>query len=136
MAKAIKMYTFTKEERLCNKRLLDQLFHSGSSFLLYPFRLVWLQQETQEFPVQVVINVPKRNFKHATDRNLLKRRIREAYRLNKDEFLYSFLKSKESYIILSINYIGKEIADYTQITKKLIASLEKLKIEHDKSIVG
>ena len=36
-----KTYTFTKEERLCNKRLIDQLYHSGSSFLCYPFKVSW-----------------------------------------------------------------------------------------------
>jgi ribonuclease P protein component len=131
-AKAIKMYTFSKEERLCNKKLLEQLFHNGSSFLLYPFRLVWLPQPNSATPAQVVINVPKRNFKNATDRNLIKRRIREVYRLNKSELLYSFLIEHDSQIIFSINYIGKEIPDYILIEKKLKASLEKLKIVYDK----
>ncbi|MEY3437046.1 MAG: hypothetical protein RL335_1502, partial [Bacteroidota bacterium] len=36
------MYTFTKEERLCSQKLLDELYHKGSSFLLYPFSVIWL----------------------------------------------------------------------------------------------
>lgn len=125
------MYTFSKEERLCNKRLIDQLFHSGSSFILYPFRIVWLPSDTAAYPARVLINVPKRNFKRAADRNLLKRRIREAYRLHKQEILYSFLSQADSAIIFSINFIGKEISDYALIEKKLMASLEKLKINYD-----
>jgi len=127
------MYTFKKEERLCSKKLLEELFHNGSSFLLYPFRISWLPSLLNPgIPVQVVINVSKRKFKRATDRNLLKRRIREVYRLHKEELLYSFLKERNSQILLSINYIGKEISEYTLIDKKLKAALEKLKSGYDK----
>jgi ribonuclease P protein component len=50
------MYTFTKEERLCNKRLIDELFHNGSSFLCYPFKASWLlMTEPQQVPAQIVI---------------------------------------------------------------------------------
>ncbi len=126
------MYTFKKEERLCSKKLLEELFHNGSSFLLYPFRISWLPSLlNHDIPVQVVINVSKRKFKRATDRNLLKRRIREVYRLHKGQLLYSFLRERNLQILLSINYIGKEISEYIVIDKKLKAALEKLKSGYD-----
>lgn len=123
------MYTFIKEERLCNKKLLEKLFRDGSSFLLYPFRIVWLSQsrETANVPAQVVIGVPKRRFKRAVDRNLLKRRIREVYRLNKSEYLYSFLQEPPAELLLGIHYIGKEIEEYAFIEKKLKLALQQLK---------
>ncbi len=131
---AITMYTFKKEERLCNKKLLDELFHKGSSFLLYPFRVSWLHSSHDaDVPVQVVINVSKRKFKRAVDRNLIKRRIREAYRLNKAELLYIYLAEQDKKIVLSLNYVGKEIAEYPVIERKLKASLEKLKLSYDKA---
>ena len=103
-----KIYTFTKEERLCNKKLIDELFHNGSSFLCYPFKVSWLLTDTpQEFPAQVLLSVSKKRFKHAVDRNLLKRRIREAYRLNKQHSLYSGLQQSDKCIVFSIGYIGK-----------------------------
>ena len=131
------MYTFKKEERLCSKKLLEELFHNGSSFLLYPFRIIWLPSShiDSTIPVQVVINVSKRRFKRATDRNLIKRRIREVYRLHKADLLYPFLVERESQILLSLNYIGKEICEYALIEKKLKASLEKLKSIYDKHAV-
>ena len=122
------MYTFKKEERLCNKRLLKKLFHNGSSFLVYPFRIVHLQEMIPlPFPVQVVIAVPKRNFKRSVDRNLIKRRIRESYRLYKDDLLYQFLREKDQKILLSIHYIGKEIPSFNLLNKKLKIALEKVK---------
>lgn len=131
------MYTFKKEERLCSKKLLEELFHNGSSFLLYPFRIIWLPSShiDSTVPVQVVINVSKRRFKRAADRNLIKRRIREVYRLHKSDLLYPFLTERGSQILLSLNYIGKEISEYALIEKKLKASLEKLKCIYDKHAV-
>lgn len=124
------MYTFNKEERLCNKRLLTKLFHNGSSLILHPFRIVWLAEELS-VPAQVVISIPKRNFKRAVDRNLLKRKIREIYRLHKSEFLYSFLDCKS--ILLGITYIGKNISEYPYMEKKILAAFEKLKISYSAS---
>ncbi|WP_207533950.1 ribonuclease P protein component [Desertivirga arenae] len=121
------MYKFRKEERLCSKKLLDELFHNGSSFLVYPFRVVHLPLSSSgNPPSQIVIGVGKRKFKHAVDRNLLKRRIREAYRLNKEELLYNFLRENNLQLIFSIHFVGKEIADYTFIEKKLKVALSQL----------
>lgn len=121
------MYTFKKEERLCNKRLLEQLFSSGSSFLCYPFRVSWLKAVTaQPAVVQVVFAVAKKRYKRAVDRNLIKRRTREAYRLHKQELLYKPLQEQDHQIVLSINYIGKEINDFTLMDKKMVKLLTQL----------
>src|ERR1700712_3819701 len=103
-----KTYTFTKEERLCNKKLIDQLYHNGSSFLCYPFKVSWLMAtDLQPFPAQVLFSVSKKRYKKAVDRNLIKRRIREAYRLHKQQCLYTPLLNADRKIILSIGFIGK-----------------------------
>ncbi len=121
------MYTFKKEERLCSKKLLDQLFSSGSSFLVYPFKVVYLREVLPvNYPSQVVIVVPKRRFRRAHDRNLIKRRIREVYRLHKHNLLYSFLKEHNMQILLSLQYVGKEIADFKMMDKKLQAVFRQL----------
>ena len=124
------MYTFKKEERLCNKKLIDELFHNGSSFLCYPYRVSWLAvAEANESPVQVLIAVPKKRYKRAVDRNLLKRRIREAYRLNKQEYLYAMLSEAQKNIVFSIGYIGKEIEPYDLMEKKMLKLLRQLSTE-------
>jgi ribonuclease P protein component len=115
------MYTFRKEERLCNKRLLEELFHKGSSFLCYPYRVSWrLADAAQAVPVQVVFPVPKKRYKHAVDRNLIRRRMREAYRLHKQQNFYEFLNQANIKLTLSLSYIGKEIEPYQLMEKKML----------------
>jgi len=133
------MYTFKKEERLCNKRLLEQLFSSGSSFLCYPFRISWLQATLPEpVAVQVVFAVAKKRYRRAVDRNLIKRRTREAYRMHKQQLLYAALKEQNRQIILSVNYIGKEINDFALMDKKMVKLLvqlsEQINASHSKVV--
>jgi ribonuclease P protein component len=121
------MYTFKKEERLCNKRLIDRLFHSGSSFLCYPFKASWLYHtEPQQYPAQILFSVSKKRYKHAVDRNLIKRCMRESYRLHKQQHLYSLLQNADKTIVLSVGYIGKEIAPYSLVEKKMLKMLSQL----------
>ena len=130
------MKTFNKEERLCSRKYLNLLFKNGSSFLLYPFRVSYLTVDNKAaFPVQVVINVPKKRYKHAVDRNLLKRRIREAYRLQKQVALYDQLTQSEGLLLLALQYVGKQKYELPFIEKKLSAVLRKLlsSIENDQS---
>jgi len=128
--------TFCKEERLCSKVLLQALFTSGSSFLIYPYRVSWLiATQTQNFPVQIVIGVSKKKFKLSVDRNLIKRKIKEVYRLNKQELLYNPLITQDYKILLSINYIGKDIVSQNMFEAKLKAVflnlLPQIKADND-----
>jgi ribonuclease P protein component len=122
------MKTFTKEERLCSKRLLDLLFKNGSSFLLYPYRVSYLFVADEfEVPAQVVINVSKRRYKRAVDRNLIKRRTREAYRLQKQEELYAFLTNPEQKLLIALQFVGKQKYEFDFLQKKMQAALKKLR---------
>lgn len=72
--------TFRKSQRLCSRTLIDRLFtHAGSkSVTAYPIRAVFRKADTEQ--TQILLSVPKRLFKHAVDRNRVKRQLREAYR--------------------------------------------------------
>lgn len=121
------MNKFFKEERLCSKKSLDLLFKKGSSFLLYPYRATFVfDAQPHQFPVQVVINVAKKRYRHANDRNLIKRRTREAYRLQKNAALYELLTQKEELLLLSLQYVGKEIYPYIFLEKRLGQLFKKL----------
>jgi ribonuclease P protein component len=119
-------FTFTKEERLCSQKIIGEMFTSGESFLAYPLKVVFLKTDIpQSHPVQAAFTVSKRNFKRAVKRNILKRRMREAYRLNKPGF-YRELAAKELQFAIMFVYIGKDMAEYPVIEKGMISAFRKL----------
>lgn len=80
-------FTLRKNERITSRLLMDTLFNGKSSKAVtaFPLRVVFADTErhADAAPVQVLFSVSKRHFKHAVDRNRVKRQLREAYRLNK-----------------------------------------------------
>ncbi len=122
-------FAFSKEERLCSKKHIEELYKKGSSTFLYPFRVVYLSRSSSElaspFP-KVLISVPKRLFKKAVDRNRIKRQIREIYRNNK-RHLFEELEQEQIPVFLSIVYVGKEKLPFLQLERKLISILLRFK---------
>ncbi|WP_257657751.1 ribonuclease P protein component [Parapedobacter lycopersici] len=125
----MRKHTFTKGERLCSKRLIDSLFHDGSSFFIYPYRVTFRPADKQEYPVQVLFTVPKRRFRHAVQRNVLKRRMREAYRIQKPELLYPHIESLPFTLTLAIQYAANELLDYPLLFARMTDVLRRLQHE-------
>ncbi len=123
----IAQHTFKKSERLSSKRDIQELFKNGSSFYLHPFKVIILPSSKSTLH-QVLFTVPKRNFKRAVDRNLLKRRMREAYRLHKH-----LLPAEPQVLSIAYIYTSKEIVDYASIAKPLEQSLSRIKKYVEKS---
>jgi ribonuclease P protein component len=116
--------TFHKRERLCSQTQIDLIFATGLHAKAYPLRAAFVFTAMEQAPsVRVMFVVPKRSFKRAVDRNFLKRRMREAYRLQKNEF-YAQLGSKQ--INLAILYTGKEQSDYATIYKSMSKLLNNI----------
>ena len=118
--------TFKKPERLCSKKAIEALFERGNSFFSFPFQIVWLESPIDiPFPSQVTFSVSKKSFKRAVKRNIIKRRIREAFRKNK-QALYDNLDKSEKKIIFIIIYKGNNIPDYLSVEKSVKQIIEKL----------
>jgi ribonuclease P protein component len=118
--------TLFKGERLCSKKLITALFETGNVFHTPLFKVVWaLTSLPSPFPAQVVFSVPKRGFKHAVTRNLIKRRLREAYRKNKND-LCEYLKSENKQVAFAVIVRGNSIPDYSASEASVKEMLNKL----------
>ena len=72
-----------KKLRLCDDRLIEQLFKKGKRIQHGVVSFKCLPDEG----FQVAFGAPKKRFPKAVERNLLKRRLRESFRLHYKEIL-------------------------------------------------
>jgi ribonuclease P protein component len=124
---------FPKREHLVSTRLMEQLFGSGSqSMVAYPLRVVFHKAERQKtgVPVQILISVPKKRFKHAVDRNRVKRQVRETYRRLKQP-LCDAIPADES---LLVGFVW--LSDQLVSTGVVYARMQKLLSRIEEKIGG
>lgn len=114
------IHTFHKNERLKSRKDIGRIFQEGQSFLVYPLKISWVertQSTTPDFPVQFTQSVPKRRFNKASQRNRIRRRIREAYRLNKYKINQALDFEEAPQLALMVIYVGKEELPFEVIQK-------------------
>ncbi|MDX2190375.1 MAG: ribonuclease P protein component [Bacteroidota bacterium] len=113
---------FTKEERLSLENQIQHLFGTGTSFFMFPFKVLYIHQFEPTSFNKLLISVPKKKFAKSVLRNRIKRLIREAYRNHK-----SLLAEKH---IIGINfaliYVHSEVIEYSEMEKRVILVLQEL----------
>ena len=119
-------FSYNKKEKLKSRKALEQLFTKGKSFSVFPVKVFYMPMtDAMDHPVNVGVGVSARNFKKATDRNRIKRLLRECYRLNKLS-LNTLVSAKQTQLAVFFLYIGKELPDYVLLTEKMQAALKRL----------
>jgi len=123
----LKQFTLGKTERLKSRKQIEQLFKEGKTFTVSPLRIYYATHPSSALssPLQFGAAVGTKHFKHAVDRNRIKRLIREAYRLQKND-LQQLLKLKKTTLNVFFMYTGKELPEYQLIYEKVRIALQKL----------
>lgn len=117
--------TLTKQQRLKGELQISHLFKSGRHIIAYPLRICYLS--TNSGINQMMVRVPKKIFKRAVKRNLLKRRIREAYRLNQD-LLNDYTSQANTNVQIAFTYIASEVLPFEIIQKSVVKAFSKIKL--------
>ena len=122
--------TFSKDERLKSRKLINNLFDRGKIIHHFPFKVLYqiTKNENDNFPAKIAISVSKKNFKRAVDRNYIKRKIKETYRQNK-HLLYEELDKIDQKLYFFVIYTARHDIDYLRLDMEMKLLIQKLNDE-------
>ena len=131
---------FPKAERIVSRKQIEMLFGGGTSQSLsaFPLRVVFMTQALPagEPPVQILISVPKKHFKHAVDRNRVKRQVREAYRRNKQLLSNAQNLTPDTQLSLAFIWLSDQHYPTPVVAQRVVSLLqrmaEKVKVKSEK----
>ena len=120
------MFHFPKNQKLCSRKVIEQLFKKANNISEGPLQFIWNLEEKRDVQTKTMIIVPKKKVKLANKRNELKRKIKEAYRLQKHDLEF-VLKQNNKQLNLAIIYQAQEIYNYNVLAKKINVVLKRLR---------
>lgn len=120
-----KRFTYTTNEKLKSRKLLNQVFAEGKSLNVYPLKITYLLKEIDTVSnTQMGVGSSSRHFKKAVHRNRIKRLLRESFRLQKNGLLDLLPEKKQ--LVAFILFIGKDMSETEMIPQKMQLALDKL----------
>ena len=119
-------FKLNKDEKLCSRTAVERLFGEGNSLMAFPVRAAYRLRPSGEHPVQFIISIPKKRIRKAVQRVTLRRRVREAYRLNRRELLFPALEQKGWGVDIAFVYLDSHPAPYSVIHDKMTSLLQRI----------
>lgn len=125
---AAERFTLSKEERICSKKLINELFTgNGRSMTAFPLRVVFMKRTIVDDQPRaaMLVSVPKRYFKHAVDRNRVKRQVREAFRRNKSIITQNLTDDHES-VAMAFVWLTNEKFPSSEVENRMVRLLTRI----------
>ena len=121
----VKKFSYNKKEKLKSRKQLEQLFTAGTTFVIFPVKVIYKEVEVQDSVLKTGVGASRKNFKRAVERNRIKRLLRETYRTEKPVLL-NYLQQNKKQIALFFLYIDKSLPEYHVLKEKMQQAIEKL----------
>lgn len=125
---AAERFTLSKEERICSKKLINELFTgNGRSMTAFPLRVVFMKRTIVDDQPRaaMLVSVPKRYFKHAVDRNRVKRQVREAFRRNKSIITQNLTNDHEA-VAMAFVWLTDEKFPSSEVENRMVRLLTRI----------
>ena len=125
---AAERFTLSKEERICSKKLINELFTgNGRSMTAFPLRVVFMKRTIVDDQPRaaMLVSVPKRYFKHAVDRNRVKRQVREAFRRNKSILTQNLTDDHEA-VAMAFVWLTNEKFPSSEVENRMVRLLTRI----------
>ena len=125
---AAERFTLSKEERICSKKLINELFTgNGRSMTAFPLRVVFMKRTIVDDQPRaaMLVSVPKRYFKHAVDRNRVKRQVREAFRRNKSIITQTLTDDHEA-VAMAFVWLTDEKFPSSEVENRMVRLLTRI----------
>lgn len=125
---AAERFTLSKEERICSKKLINELFTgNGRSMTAFPLRVVFMKRTIVDDQPRaaMLVSVPKRYFKHAVDRNRVKRQVREAFRRNKS-IITQNLTDDHKAVAMAFVWLTNEKFPSSEVENRMVRLLTRI----------
>lgn len=119
-------YKLNKDEKLTSRTAIELLFGEGKSLMAFPLRAAYRLRPRGEHPVQFLISIPKKRIRKAVGRVALRRRVREAYRLNRRQLLFPALDEQGWGVDIAFVYLDSNLAPYSVINEKVTLLLQRI----------
>lgn len=113
--------TLGKNQRLKSAKEIREILSARQSVAAYPLRILWRACGPDARNTAAAFFVPKKNYRHAVDRNRIKRLMREVFRTSREEIVRPYAPCRFAFILM---WTGDRVPDYAMVKARMQRAFE------------